>query len=69
MRNIQVEINGQKAFFEHARTLADIMASLGMPLLGCAIAVNGVVVPRVVWTETNVTDGDSISIFKAIAGG
>ena len=36
---------------------------------GLAVAVNGAVVARRLWSETDVREGDKVEIVRAVAGG
>ncbi|MEJ6107378.1 sulfur carrier protein ThiS [Aliivibrio salmonicida] len=36
---------------------------------GCALAIDQQIVPRSEWQQRGLSDGESISLFQAIAGG
>jgi thiazole synthase len=72
---ITVSINGESRTLE-AMTVAELVERLGgapPPIAGrgpgIAVAVNGQVVPRRLWTETPVAEGDAIRLVRAVAGG
>tara|TARA_B100001057_G_C22721267_1_gene899799 strand:- start:774 stop:983 length:210 start_codon:yes stop_codon:yes gene_type:complete len=69
MSNITISINEQPEQVAQSSSLADIIHSLTLPDLGCVFAINNAVVPRSQWQQTIVNEGDSISLFQAIAGG
>ncbi|QSA20152.1 sulfur carrier protein ThiS, partial [Vibrio furnissii] len=50
-------------------TLASVQAQLELPVQGCVFAINDQVIPRGLWHQTVLNDGDHISLFQAIAGG
>ncbi|PJC84944.1 thiamine biosynthesis protein ThiS [Vibrio sp. HA2012] len=50
-------------------SLLNLISEKSIAIEGCAIAINGHILPRNIWGETILTDGDQISLFQAIAGG
>ena len=50
-----VDLLGQQGFQKETR--------------GIAVAINGTVVPRSMWAETRLSDGDDIEIVKIMQGG
>jgi thiazole synthase len=72
---ITVSINGESRMLE-ASTVAELVERLGgapPPIAGrgpgIAVAINGQVVPRRLWNETPVAEGDAIRLVRAVAGG
>ncbi len=63
-----VLINGQPQPLTH-RTLASLLAPLGLPDRGVAIAVNEQVVARAQWPTHPLSPNDRIEIIRAMAGG
>lgn len=65
---MQVFVNGEAHNFEHRR-LSDAVAEI----VGCdtpvAIAVNEAFVPKSLYTETELNDGDRIEILAPMQGG
>ncbi|MBS9944579.1 sulfur carrier protein ThiS [Vibrio alginolyticus] len=49
--------------------LQQIISQFALPEMGCVFAINNNVVPRSEWASTVLSQGDSISLFQAIAGG
>lgn len=54
---------GAKESIEH------LLESLGRPVAGLAVAVNGEVIPRSLWAGTTLDQGDRVEILTAVAGG
>ncbi|WP_428773956.1 sulfur carrier protein ThiS [Vibrio sp.] len=66
---ITVYINGQAYSTNTDSTLALVQTQLQLPVQGCVFAINDQVIPRGLWQQTKLSDGDHISLFQAIAGG
>ncbi|HEX3909048.1 MAG TPA: sulfur carrier protein ThiS [Mycobacteriales bacterium] len=64
----QVEVNGQARDVDPTTTLGDLIRSLARDVSGCAVAVNGAVVPRGDW-ERALETGDRIEVLTAVQGG
>lgn len=63
-------INGQsKTFDAAALTVAEAMAACGFPDKGVAVAIDNRVVRRGAWDETRLSDGQSLTVIKAVCGG
>lgn len=62
-------INDEPHRFDQDVTLAQLFKILQLELKGSALAVNQVIIPRHIWPEYGLKDGDSILLFQAIAGG
>ncbi|CAK2007858.1 sulfur carrier protein ThiS [Vibrio crassostreae] len=69
MSQITISINEQPEQVAQSSSLSDIIQALSLPDLGCVFAINNAVVARSQWQQTIVNEGDSISLFQAIAGG
>lgn len=65
-----IRINGQGAPLS-AATLADLLMEQGVDIdgKGVAVALNGQVVHRQAWTETNLSPGDDVEIVRVRQGG
>ena len=50
-------------------TLTQMVNEKGITTDGCAIAINGTILPRSKWGDTTLNEGDQVSLFQAIAGG
>ena len=68
--NAQIRINGQDESLS-VSTLAALLEekALDVSQRGIAVALNGTVVPRAVWNETQLQPGDVIEIVRARQGG
>ncbi|MBE3879886.1 sulfur carrier protein ThiS [Vibrio parahaemolyticus] len=66
---ITIAINDQPQQVECKANLQQIITQFSLPEMGCVFAINNQVVPRSEWASTVLSEGDSISLFQAIAGG
>ncbi|MFB9906069.1 sulfur carrier protein ThiS [Allokutzneria oryzae] len=66
---MRIRLNGKETSVEVGSTVADVVASLGAPSSGVAVAVDGDVVPRGAWAETPVRDGAVVEVLTAVQGG
>ncbi|NOI83606.1 sulfur carrier protein ThiS [Vibrio tubiashii] len=66
---ITIVINDQSHQVASASNLQQIIHQFELPEIGCVFAINNNVVPRSEWASTVLSQGDSISLFQAIAGG
>ncbi len=68
---ISVQLNGEWHELADGATVADAVASLGVPLdaRGVAVAVDREVVRRGAWKGTALTAGARVEILTAIQGG
>jgi sulfur carrier protein len=64
----RVEVNGEARDVDPTTTLGDLIRSLAPDVSGCAVAVNGAVVPRGDW-ERPLETGDHIEVLTAVQGG
>lgn len=62
-------VNGAEWELADGATVADVLARLGAPDTGVAVACRGEVVPRASWPATPVRDGDRIDVLTAVQGG
>ncbi len=65
---VGVTVNGADREFDRFLTLAELLAELGLPDKGVALAVDGVVYPRARWDEP-VERGWNIDVVTAVQGG
>jgi sulfur carrier protein len=66
-----VIVNGQPTQVSEGQTVAELLDRLGHPPGGPGIAVarNGEVVPRSVWSTTGLEAGDRLEVLGASQGG
>ncbi|HXG42279.1 MAG TPA: sulfur carrier protein ThiS [Dehalococcoidia bacterium] len=66
---IRVTINGREQSLEGPLTVADYVRSLPVNQRWLAVARNGEVVPRHLWPEVLIQDGDVIEVVRMVGGG
>ncbi|BBM63378.1 sulfur carrier protein ThiS [Vibrio alfacsensis] len=66
---ITIAINEQSHQVATGSNLQQIISQFELPEMSCVFAINNNVVPRSEWASTVLSQGDSISLFQAIAGG
>lgn len=66
---IEVTINGEKQGFEGPLTVAVLLVELGLTEGKIAVERNLEIVPRSLYSETEVADGDRLEIVHFIGGG
>jgi sulfur carrier protein len=66
---ITVKLNGKKTTFSGALTVTGLLHSLNINAQQIAVATNGEVLPRDAWATTEIRDGDSVEIVRAVGGG
>jgi sulfur carrier protein len=64
-----VTINGEPRDLAPGSTLADIVSQVAQSAKGVAAAVDGEVVPRRAWPNTQLADGAQVEIVTAVQGG
>jgi sulfur carrier protein len=62
-------VNGEKHEAAGSMSLADAVALLTTAPAGVAAAVNGEVIRRTQWPQTQLSDGDEIEVVTATQGG
>lgn len=66
---MQVWINGERCELAVGARVPDALGVLGVPGKGVAVAVDGEVVPRAVWADTELNDGARVEVLTAVQGG
>ena len=66
---VNLTINGEKRRFEQALTLEALLLDLGIRKGKVAIERNLAIVPRSLYAETRIEDGDQLEIVHFIGGG
>ncbi|PQJ85520.1 MULTISPECIES: sulfur carrier protein ThiS [Vibrionaceae] len=66
---MSIELNGVKYRVEKNLTLLVFLSQQQIETKGCALAIDQQIVPRNEWQQRGLSDGESISLFQAIAGG
>lgn len=65
---MKVTVNGQDVNVS-VHTLANLMLEMNLPQQGVAIAVDGEIVPKGLWTTFELHEASKIEIVTAAAGG
>jgi len=67
---MDITINDTKYSCEgNSAPLTRILKEYNLPDKGIAIAINNTVVRKILWKQTTVHHGDSITVIKAVCGG
>jgi sulfur carrier protein len=66
---MEVTVNGVACPLPDDATVADVAVAVGASLRGCAVAVDGVVVPRAEWTSRAVRPDAQVEVVHAVQGG
>ncbi len=66
---MQTYINGEVKTLDNAGTVAALVESLGLDTRKVAIELNLAIVPRSLYAQTALNDGDRIEIVQFIGGG
>jgi thiamine biosynthesis protein ThiS len=66
---ITVKLNGKNKTFQGSPTVTSLLHSLNISAPQVAVAVNGEVLPRDTWAKTELRDGESVDIVRAVGGG
>lgn len=66
----RIRLNGEARTLEGSTSIEALVAGLAVDTAeGVAVALNGEIVSRTRWSETEVQDGDDIEIVRAVQGG
>lgn len=63
-----VTVNDERVDVDDQTTVAELIASLGYPDRGVAVALDWAVLPRSRW-ETTLSDGARVEVVTAVQGG
>ena len=68
---MNVVLNGEDRELRDGATVTDAVEASGAPPegRGVAVAVDGTVVPRGEWKDTQLSDGQRIEVLQAVQGG
>ena len=66
---MQVWINGSSRELVDGSRVSDALDELGVPRTGVAVAVDGEVVPRAAWADTELAAGARVEVLTAVQGG
>ena len=66
---MRLVLNGLDREVPDSQTLRDLIQSLGLPLERVAVERNGDIVPRRLYGETALADGDRLEVVQFVGGG
>ena len=66
---IQISVNGRPLKLPAGSLVTDLVAVLGVPERGIALALNGEVVPKSIWSATVLLAGAKVEVVTIAAGG
>jgi sulfur carrier protein len=66
---MQLIVNGGEQTTAAQLTLADLVRGVSDRESGIAVALNSEVVPRSMWTTTDLREGDRVDVVTAVQGG
>ncbi|MDO6708253.1 sulfur carrier protein ThiS [Photobacterium sp. 1_MG-2023] len=69
MTTMTVQVNDKALQLTAETSLLQLLEQLALPLDATAVALNQDIVSRDSWADTRLSDGDTIALFQAIAGG
>jgi sulfur carrier protein len=66
---IAIKLNGKKTEIEGSQSVSGLLDCLNINAPHVAVAINGEVVPRGTWAQTEIRASDSVEIVRAVGGG
>ncbi|MCP2247916.1 sulfur carrier protein ThiS [Lentzea rhizosphaerae] len=66
---MKAQVNGTSRDLAEGTSIAAVVALVGAPAKGVAVALDGAVVPRALWEKTIVPDGGVVEVLTAVQGG
>ena len=66
---MKIQINGDVRDFPDSLSLAALLEQLGMKADRVAVELNREIVPRSLWAQTAIRDGDRLEIVHFVGGG
>jgi sulfur carrier protein len=66
---VKATVNGEDRELPHGITVGTLLEQLGVAPSGIAVAKNERVVRRAEYESSEIADGDTVEIIKAVAGG
>ena len=65
---MELRVNGENKVFDTS-VLIDVISSMGLEPSRVAVELNGTIVPRSEFRDTELKDGDSLEIVHFVGGG
>ncbi len=69
MANIKIRLNGETREIESQIDIVGLLDLLSLPSQRVAVELNGTVIRRVDWPETQISHGDRIEVVHFVGGG
>jgi len=66
---IDIKVNGKNIAIESSQSVYHLLDCLNINAPQVAVAINGEVLPRDSWSQTEVRAGDTVEIVRAVGGG
>ena len=66
--DMNIKVNNEALDFK-GKTVADLIAQLGLPAVGVAVAIGTDIVSRDAWQTKELAEGDNVMIIRAASGG
>ena len=66
---MRIEVNGEWKEYDDGLTVADLLATLSLEPLRCAVELNRQLVPRTRHAETRLAEQDTLEIVTLVGGG
>ena len=66
---MRLKVNGEEKQVNDIATVADLLARIGLPKEGVAVAVNMEVVSKSEHATHRLEDGDQVEVIRAVGGG
>lgn len=66
--DMNIKVNNEALDFK-GKTVADLIAQLGLPAVGVAVAIGTDIVSRDAWQTKELVEGDNVMIIRAASGG
>ena len=66
---IVIKLNGKKTEIQGSLSVSGLLDCLNINAPQVAVAINGEVLPRDSWAQTEIRAGDTLEIVRAVGGG
>jgi sulfur carrier protein len=66
---MEIKLNGKNTEIQASQSVTALLDCLNINAPQVAVAINGEVVPRGTWAQTEIRAGDSVEIVRAVGGG
>ena len=66
--DMNIKVNNEALDFK-GKTVADLIAQLGLPAVGVAVAIGTDIVSRDAWQNKELAEGDNVMTIRAASGG